>query len=302
MPDQPDRPLATVIVPVRNAADIVTEQLDALRDQVVGGTLEVVVVDDASTDATGERVRAWIDRDASGRFTLVERARRGGPNASRNDGIRRARSDFLLFCDGDDVVTPGWAAAMLGARAQRAVLGGGLLRLGADPAEPASWVHAERVEAGWPFALGGSLGIERALAIELDGWDENILAGGTEFDFSVRAQAWCGATVVAVPDAVVGYREPSSSHGVLARELRRERGRAYIARKLAGELPGYRGWRHHLTIWKRLLWWCRAALGRNPAAPRMLAQYAGRALGGTVWAVRFRFQLPAPRGLSAIGP
>src|SRR4029079_6404483 len=75
-------PSASVILPVYNARELVCDQLDALAEQVVGSTVECIVIDDASTDGTTDAIRAWIDRTGnSAKFRVVTRAARGGPNA-----------------------------------------------------------------------------------------------------------------------------------------------------------------------------------------------------------------------------
>src|SRR5205823_3162308 len=66
---------------------------------------EVVVVDDASTDAT-----AATARDAGARVVRLERA--GGPAAARNAGVAATSAPLLAFTDADCEPAPGWLAAL----------------------------------------------------------------------------------------------------------------------------------------------------------------------------------------------
>ncbi|NMG31218.1 glycosyltransferase family 2 protein [Aromatoleum evansii] len=97
-------PLVSVVIPSYNRG----HALGACIASVLGQTLEdfeIVVVDDASTDDTRERVAAI--GDARIRYVAHERNRGGA--AARNTGVRVARGDFIAFLDSDD----GWAPRKL---------------------------------------------------------------------------------------------------------------------------------------------------------------------------------------------
>lgn len=84
----------SVVIPVRNDAVGVAALLDSLRCELCDD-IEVVVVDDASTDATAERVQAysWV--------RLARHDARRGAAAARNTGAAMARGKALLFIDAD---------------------------------------------------------------------------------------------------------------------------------------------------------------------------------------------------------
>lgn len=84
----------SVVIPVRNDAAGVTALLDSLQAQLHEG-IEVLVVDDASTDGTAEFVEAY----ASVRLLRHELCR--GAGAARNTGAAMARGKALLFIDAD---------------------------------------------------------------------------------------------------------------------------------------------------------------------------------------------------------
>jgi GT2 family glycosyltransferase len=99
-----DRPpaLVSVIIPVYNGAGFIAEAVQSIVSQEYG-SLEIIVVDDGSTDDTAEIV-ARLDRDV--RYVFQENA---GPGAARNRGIRDASADLIAFLDADDL----WAAGSL---------------------------------------------------------------------------------------------------------------------------------------------------------------------------------------------
>ncbi|NWF30783.1 CDP-glycerol glycerophosphotransferase family protein [Streptomyces sp. PKU-EA00015] len=90
----------SVVVPVHNVEDYLEECLRSLAEQSLRD-IEVVMVDDGSTDGSGDIARRFVAEDP--RFTLVSQEN-AGLGAARNAGIRRARGEFLAFVDSDDVV------------------------------------------------------------------------------------------------------------------------------------------------------------------------------------------------------
>jgi hypothetical protein len=110
------RPTVSVVIPVRNRAYCIGPVLDALHQQTDGGALEVIVVDDASTDATREVVAAHPIRPQ-----LVALPRNRGAGAARNVGAARASGETLLFLDADMVLPPD-AVAQVAERSSPPVL------------------------------------------------------------------------------------------------------------------------------------------------------------------------------------
>ena len=202
---------ASVVVPVFNGERVIVEQLAALRRQTRLSDLEIIVVDDGSSDGTPGLVDSWICHTGASAFTLVRRTSRGGPNAARNLGLSLATSEWILFCDGDDVVDERWAAAMMDAFSPGAILSGPYVRLGGDPSNPADFVYTNRTYLGWDYALGGNLGVERSLATSIGGFDESITLGGTEVEFCIRAQLRTNAKIIRVDDAIVKHRPPEGA-------------------------------------------------------------------------------------------
>jgi CDP-glycerol glycerophosphotransferase len=93
-------PRISVVVAFFNNEDDLGDCLDSIAAQT-HPDLEVIMVDDASTDHSAEIARAKAAADP--RFTLLQ-PEHGGPGGARNRGVERARGEYLAFVDGDDVL------------------------------------------------------------------------------------------------------------------------------------------------------------------------------------------------------
>ena len=102
-------PAVSVVIPCRDAAEFLGEAIDSALAQE-GVRVEVVVVDDGSTDGSLEVARGY-----GSRVRTIALPRSGGPAAARNEGARAATGDALLFLDADDVLGPGTLASLAAA-------------------------------------------------------------------------------------------------------------------------------------------------------------------------------------------
>ena len=100
--------LLSVVIPTWNRAHVVGEAINSALNQRPG-EVEVIVVDDASTDDTTDLVTRTY-----GDWVRVVRLRaRGGAGKARNGGVALARGEFVAFLDSDDVWLPGKLEAEL---------------------------------------------------------------------------------------------------------------------------------------------------------------------------------------------
>ena len=97
-PDAGQEPLISVIVPVYNVEAYLPRCLDAIERQTYRN-LDIILVDDGSTDRSGALCDSFSRRD--GRARVIHQANEGLWSA-RNAGQRAARGEFLFFPDGDD--------------------------------------------------------------------------------------------------------------------------------------------------------------------------------------------------------
>lgn len=95
-------PKVTVIVPIYNVEPYLPRCLDSLCRQTLQ-EIEIILVDDGSTDASGRIAEDYARRDD--RFRVVHQENRG-LSAARNRGIELAQAPYLMFVDSDDWVEP----------------------------------------------------------------------------------------------------------------------------------------------------------------------------------------------------
>lgn len=98
------RPRVSVLVAAYNTRDWIAEAIDsALRQEACA--VEVIVIDDASTDGTGAFVSERYHDEP--RVRLLSQETNRGPSAARNAGLREARGDWIAVLDADDWFYPG---------------------------------------------------------------------------------------------------------------------------------------------------------------------------------------------------
>ena len=98
----------SVLIPCRNSADVLAEQLEALAAQQFAGRWEVVVADNGSTDATRAVAAAFAER-LPGLRVVDASAARGPPPRVQRRRPRASTAAAIVFVDADDVVGPGYS-------------------------------------------------------------------------------------------------------------------------------------------------------------------------------------------------
>lgn len=107
-PKAPSTPAVSVIIPTYNRAQLVTRAIRSALEQSFDD-LEVLVVDDASTDNTIETVAGIADP----RIRYLRQPFNQDVSAARNRGLRAAQGDFIAFLDSDDEWLPGKLEAQI---------------------------------------------------------------------------------------------------------------------------------------------------------------------------------------------
>ncbi|MCI8406790.1 MAG: glycosyltransferase family 2 protein [Lawsonibacter sp.] len=143
-----ERPLMSVIVPVYNVEGYLEACLASLAAQTYF-QIEVILVDDASTDGSGRICDAWAARD--GRFQVLHLPENRGPSVARNRGVSLASGDYIAFVDSDDYVEHHFLEALYDAlkenRGEISICGSEGLHLKAGPARLLSPEEAARCMA-----------------------------------------------------------------------------------------------------------------------------------------------------------
>lgn len=109
-------PGLSVIIPNFNHAEFLPLAIDSSL-RATAGEIEIIVVDDASTDASVSVVQKWSARHRNVR--LLQHERNLGVEAALNHGLRAARHDFVLFRAADDQTLPGFVDEAIGLLEER---------------------------------------------------------------------------------------------------------------------------------------------------------------------------------------
>jgi GT2 family glycosyltransferase len=203
-----------VCVIAHNYGHYIEETLASIDCQTLAD-IEVLVVDDASTDDTVERARQWLETSAH-RFSATRLLRMtrncGGPSIPRNVASAQSRSEFLFFLDADNLLYPRCLERLREALANNpeaaAVypilekFGDESGLLGTDP-----W-HVDYLKSG-PYIDTMAL-VRRAAWEQVGGFSEMMTYGWEDYDFWLKL-AEAGLTAMAIPEILGRYRVHGSS-------------------------------------------------------------------------------------------
>jgi GT2 family glycosyltransferase len=247
----------SIVIPCRNGADVIGEQLAALSRQAWHRPWEIIVADNGSTDGTAAVVEEhkknlpqlrWVD--ASGR--------RGAAHA-RNAGVAAARGRAIAFCDADDQVGSGWLAAMGDALDRHRFVAA---RVDLTKLNPPPLVHGIKnpQESGLqridyppylPHAGGSTLGVIRAAHEAVGGFDEAVQYV-EDADYCFRLQL-NGVNLEFVPEALVHYRFKDRNSALFNQARRWGERNVMLYKHYRGTARIENPWRRHLSRWYALM-------------------------------------------------
>ena len=302
-PGAPAAPEVAVVIVTHNAAEHVAPCLRSVRAAARDTVLEVVVVDNASTDGAPEVVAREMPE-----ARLIRRPDNLGFARACNLAVRHARAPWILLLNPDAVLRPGALAALLRfarARPDAGIVGGraltpeGALDPHSSGMRPTPWsvvcraaglsalapgsglLNPEEI-GGWArdcerrvdFVVGCLFLVGRPLWDRLGGFDERYFLYGEEADFCLRA-ARLGLRPAITPSAEVVHAEGASSPGREQQQVWLLTARATLIR---------RHWRGATA--RRLglaALWAGAAARGAVAAPLVSALAPGRAARAAGW-------------------
>lgn len=183
------------------------EQLEALANQTYDGPWELIVVDNGSVDDTREVVCSF--QETIPHLRLVDASMYQGWAYGRNRGAEVAIGEAFAFCDHDDIVRPGWLAALAGALDRSHLVIGRFRSLnhmgsGDDNTNILNEAAGSSFFGFLPYGLAANLGVSRQAYEEVNGFDEQLPASA-DVDFCWRVQL-AGYPLQVEPSAVVAKR------------------------------------------------------------------------------------------------
>lgn len=192
-------PLVSVVVAVHNGERFIAEALTSVKAQDYA-PLEVIVVDDGSTDATPRLLAGLGDE-----LRVIQQARQG-PAAARNHGLCLARGEMVAFLDADDVWPPGMLrrhVAYLMAHPDVDIAQGLIQQL--RPGLTAPGLAFEATSEPYQFINLGSAVYRRGVFERVGGFDA-ALWENEDTDWFFRA--WeAGVTKAVLPEVALYYRQ-----------------------------------------------------------------------------------------------
>jgi GT2 family glycosyltransferase len=222
-------PIASVVIPARDAAAVIGVQLQALAAQPEADRLEILVVDNGSSDGTGAVARGWRDRLPG--LRVLEARDRASQAYARNVGIAAAQCDQILLCDADDHVDAGWAAHLLAALTSADSVVGLVVSWDGGALQARTSGH-ESFEPRFGFlrAFGSNnAAFTKRAWTAVGGFDEAIEVG-EDIDLSWRMQL-AGYTLACAPGARVFGRERVTAGSTFRQAYRYGKGQVALYAK-----------------------------------------------------------------------
>lgn len=95
----------SVIIPVYNAGESIEKCLDSIKNQTWKGEFEIIVINDGSTDRSGEILENYRQKNPEMPIQLINQEN-GGVSKARNTGLKIAKGDYIALLDSDDEWLP----------------------------------------------------------------------------------------------------------------------------------------------------------------------------------------------------
>lgn len=226
------RTIVSIVIPAYNAERFLERTLRSAAAQTYSA-LEIIVVDDGSTDTTHEIALRAADADARVR---VIRVANGGVARARNIGIEHSRGDYVAFLDADDIWHPtkialqvatleaadaSWAACY---SLIRPIDTDDVVRLPGPNRHRSGYILAQHLFARF-IGNGSNLLVRRSAAVAVGGFDPSYadsgIGGCEDLDFELKLAA--RYRIAVVPQFLVGYRQyagnMSSDHLRMSRAI-----------------------------------------------------------------------------------
>jgi GT2 family glycosyltransferase len=226
----PGTPTASIVIPTHTRAHYLEVTLGSVMPEAARAGAEVLVVSDGPDPATAEVTR----RHGA---TLIELDAAAGANAARNAGVKRARSDLLVFIDDDVDAPPGWLDRLLaGVRSAPgyevvggpivAELEGGGPRACGREQPPITTLDLGAADRDAALVWSANMAVRRSAFERVGAFDESVRGHGDEEDWEHRLLAG-GGRIRYVADAGLTHRRtaPDATLAALTRAAYRH-GRA----------------------------------------------------------------------------
>lgn len=226
----------SVVIPTYNQAELLHHCLLSLTNQTLDpASYEIVVVDDGSTDHTGD-----VLEEFRGRIKPVRLPANRGRSAARNVGIAQARGRLIVFVDSDVVVRRDFLQAHLHVHTRE---GSGILSRGpvvlVRSAAEAVRARVPRIGASPAYLDTANAAVEKSALLQAGGFDEMFPGYGWEdFELGMRLRR-LGIRRVFSRQAVAFHVQPSPRWEAIGELLGKEEARAQSAVYFYRKFPSF---------------------------------------------------------------
>jgi len=240
MDRDPGGSAVSVITAAYNGVGVIGRQMDALATQGTTFPWEYVVVDNGSSDETIDLVRAHAVN-----FPVPVRIVDGSLSRSipyvRNLGVENSSSPYLVFCDQDDVVQPGWLQAAYDALVLHPACMGLIRSL--DGPTPGRTMNPS-VLTSFPLVETCNFAVRKDVLVRAGGFDEGLPGyGGDDSELALRLRL-LGYHIQGVPDMVILAQQTTGSVARIKKVFKSAQSEVYIWRKYPEVFPGRLTWNH----------------------------------------------------------
>jgi cellulose synthase/poly-beta-1,6-N-acetylglucosamine synthase-like glycosyltransferase len=221
-------------VPVGGGVGFLAAQVRALLDQQLPDPFDVILACNSCDNVNCVALDWMVEAIGDDRVSVVAAHEQRGAGFARNVGASESEADVVAFCDADDLVAPGWLAALV-SRASNDVAVGGYL----DETR-----FAVRSQAGWrppvtPGALPGFLGVpyivsanmavDRMRFESVGGFDTTLTrCEDIALSWTLRSR---GVRLAFAPDAVIHYRHRVGMRALVKQHYRYGIGMAQVLQR-----------------------------------------------------------------------
>ncbi len=215
-------PLISVVIPTYNRCDMLGDALESLLRQKTGGefSYEVIVVDNASTDAT----KAVVERVSATAPIAIRYVYHDVPGdaPARNRAVAESRGKWLAFFDDDQLAAPDWLLMLYRAALETgaSAIGGAVhLHLPQDVLDRLGRFvrghslretdHSPGIRrlTGKSLLGGGNALVARSVFDTVGAFDTSMVRGGSDSDFFLRVRS-AGMELYYTPHAIIRHRIP----------------------------------------------------------------------------------------------
>ncbi|MCX8179091.1 MAG: glycosyltransferase [Candidatus Aenigmarchaeota archaeon] len=228
------QPNVSVIIPAHNEQDSIKETIQSVLDSDYKGKIEVIVVNDGSTDKTAEIVRSM----KNSKIRLLHTNHVGKARAL-NYGVSKAKYEYILFLDADSSLEKQTIKEIIKPLQDKSIASSSGAVRAKLTKNPLTWFQDFDyiVSSGWRYlsskigavsVLPGFFAIKKSVFLKVNGFNADTLT--EDFEITLRL-AKAGYKAVANPDAVMFTTTPSTLRSLLKQRIRWGRGTLQVLRK-----------------------------------------------------------------------